>query len=111
MYLLFKDPEGACFNSEPGQNIGMQGARGIDECLKNPLESAQSDADMKLIIMELRSENSMLKVNRLHCTSVVIYLFIYLFILQEKLMSCILKSDQSSPNGTIIHDQLKESSS
>ena len=104
MYLLFKDPEGACFNSEPGQHIGTQGARGIDECLKTPLDNAQSDADMKQVIMELRSENFMLKVNRLHCTSVVIYLF-----MQEKLTTCSSKSDQSSPDGTITHNQLKES--
>ena len=48
------------------------------DAFKKPLEIAQSDANIKLIIMELRSENSMLKVNRLHYTSVVIYLFVYL---------------------------------
>ena len=81
MYLLYKDPKGTSFNSEPepGQNIGMQGARGIDECLKTPSDNAQSDANLQQAIMELRSENSMLKVNRLHYSSVVIYLFIYLF--------------------------------
>ena len=79
MYLLNKDPEGTSFNSEPGQNIGMQGARATDECLKPPLDNAQSDADMIQAIIELRSENSKLKVNRLHCMGVVIYVLIYLF--------------------------------
>ena len=55
MYLLYKDPEGASFNSEPGQNIGVQGARATDECLKTPPENAQSDADLTQVInLELR---------------------------------------------------------
>ena len=76
MYLLYKDPEGSSFNSEPSQNIGVQAARTTDECLKTPPDNAQPDANMTQVIIELRSENSMLKVTRLHqCGYLCTYLF------------------------------------